>query len=54
MAEPSCCAGPLEITTQILLEFLGLATNPPESLFPIPSDSQTDLYRKILLTLPYI
>lgn len=55
MAEaPHCCDGPLELIRKILLQFLSMATNPPASLFPIPSDSRTDLYRKILLTLDLI
>lgn len=51
---PSCCDGPRETLMKILLQFLSMATNPPANLYPIPTDSMTDYYRKILLTLPYI
>lgn len=48
---PSCCDGPLELARKILLQFLSMVPSAPASLYPIPSDSLTDLYRKILQTL---
>lgn len=51
---PSCCDGTLELIRKILLQFLSMATNPSESLYPTPSDGRTDLYRKILQTLNLI
>lgn len=55
MAEtPACCDTEWELIRKILLQFISLGTGVPENLSPVPSDSTTDLYRKILLTLAYI
>lgn len=51
---PSCCDGPNELLRKILLEFIALGTGVPASLYPRANDGPTILYRKILLTLPYI
>lgn len=51
---PSCCDGPNELLEKILLQFLSMATNPPDNLQPVYGDGPNDYYRKILETLPYI
>lgn len=55
MAEvPNCCDNETDLVRKILLQILSSATNPPENLFPIPSDSTYEMSRKILLTLAFL
>lgn len=51
---PDCNDGPNELLRKILLEFISMATNPPESLQPSCGDGPNEFYRKILLVLNYI
>lgn len=55
MAEtPSCNDAEWDLARKILLQFISIATNPPESVYPTCNDGMRQLYSKILVTFQYI